>query len=92
MEYTAKDIGDILEAVSNTVPDLITKLLRTLYSEDSASEMGRAVGTLYKELVEAGIPKDAALKMTSDYMFSLKDIMRNVTVTQNMNGKDWPHS
>lgn len=79
MEPNPKEIAEILEAVSTKVPELITKLLRTLYSEEAGREMGKAVGSLYKELTESGIPQDVALNMTRDYMFSLKDLTRNMS-------------
>lgn len=88
-DWKAKDIGELLEVVSDKVPELLTRLLKTLYSEDSAREMGKAVGSLYKELVDSGIPKEMALKMTSDYMFSLKDLTRSVFENQNQYAKDW---
>ncbi|MBA4543552.1 MULTISPECIES: hypothetical protein [Thermoactinomyces] len=77
LEVMAKKAPELLEVVSNKVPEVFTKLFDILYSEDSAREMGKAIGSLYKELIDAGIPQDAALKMTSDYMFSLKDLVRN---------------
>jgi len=36
--------------------------------------MGQAVGGFYKELIESGIPAEDALKMTKDYMLSIKDL------------------
>jgi hypothetical protein len=90
--YSGKEIGEILEAVSATVPDLLMKLWRILYSKESAQEMGQAVGSLYKELVEAGIPKENALKMTSDYMFSLKEMARNAFEFGNAQTKEWHNS
>jgi len=89
-DWKAKDVGELLEIVADKVPDLLTKLFRILYSEDSAREMGKAVGSLYKELISAGIPQDVALKMTSDYMFSLKEMAR--ITNQNGHGKDGTHA
>ncbi|QSO52038.1 hypothetical protein JZ785_25330 [Alicyclobacillus curvatus] len=77
-DWTAKDISQLLEVVADRVPDLLMKLFKILYSEESAKEMGRAVGGLYKELANAGIPQEMALKMASDYMFAVKDITKIV--------------
>ena len=74
-DIPVKEISELLETVSTKVPTLLKNVLGSLYSQEAALEMGKAVGTLYKELVAAGIPEDAALKMTSDYMFSLKDLV-----------------
>lgn len=81
-DWKAQDVGELLSAVTDKVPELIAKLLHTLYSEGAAKEMGKAVGSLYKELVASGIPSETALKMTSDYMFSLKDLTRHGFINQ----------
>lgn len=85
-EWNAKEVGELLGVVTEKVPELVSKLLHTLYSEDAAKEMGKAVGSLYKELVASGIPNETALKMTSDYMFSLKDLTNHGLVTNNIHG------
>lgn len=70
----AKELNDVLEVVSTKVPKLITELLKTLYSEDAGSQMGKAVGQFYKELIAAGIPEAEALKMSKDYMDTVKSL------------------
>lgn len=81
-DIPVQEISELLEAVSSKVPNLISSLLRTIYSEEAGKEMGKAVGSLYKELVAADIPKDVALKMAMDYMISLKDMVRQATNIQ----------
>lgn len=76
MDKDAKEIGAILDEVSDKVPKLISGLMDTLYSAESGKNMGQAVGNLYKELLEAGFPQEEALKMAHDYMLSLKDISK----------------
>ncbi|NBI30182.1 hypothetical protein [Chengkuizengella marina] len=78
---SVKEIAELLEITSKKVPELITNLLNTLYSQKSASDMGKAVGTLYKELVDSGIPQEVAVQMAKDYMFSLKDVMKSFNDT-----------
>jgi hypothetical protein len=68
------EIGEMLDTVSSKIPGLIKGVIGTLYSADAGSNMGKAVGSFYKELVEAGIPADEAIKMARDYMLSLKDV------------------
>ena len=84
-DWKAQDVGELLSVVTDKVPELVSKLLHTLYSETAAKEMGKAVGSLYKELVTSGIPNETALKMTSDYMFSLKDLTSLGILHQNIN-------
>jgi len=74
-----EEISELLDAVSKKVPTLISSLLRTIYSQEAGSEMGKAVGSLYKELLASGIPQDVALKMSTDYMISLKDVLKQVS-------------
>jgi len=78
-EIPTKEIGELLDEVSTKVPKLILGVMQSLYSAEAGKSMGQAIGNLYKELIEAGIPQDEALKMAKDYMLSLKDIQGNFT-------------
>lgn len=75
---SAKEIGEILDAVSDKVPKLISGIVGSLYSAEAGKNMGQAVGSLYKELLESGLPQEAALEMAKNYMISLKDISKFV--------------
>jgi hypothetical protein len=81
-EIPVKEISELLDTVSKKLPDLISNLLRTIYSQEAGSEMGKAVGSLYKELLASDIPQDVALKMATDYMISLKDILKHASSFQ----------
>jgi hypothetical protein len=70
------EISELLETVADKLPKLAGELMRALYSEEAGRQMGRAVGQLYKELTEAGIPKEDALRMACDYMDTLKSLGR----------------
>lgn len=74
----AKEIGEILDAVSDKVPKLISGIVSTLYSAEAGKNMGQAVGSLYKELLDSGLPQDVAIEMAKNYMLSLKDISKFV--------------
>lgn len=93
-DIPVKEIGELLEIVSAKVPKLVNDLLGTLYSEEAGSKIGKAVGTFYKELLNAGIPADEALAMTKDYMNQVKSLAGEMVpkniVTNNMpvNGHD----
>lgn len=75
---SAKEIGEILDAVSDKIPKLISGIVNSLYSPEAGKNMGKAVGSLYQELLESGIPQDVALEMAKNYMISLKDISKFV--------------
>jgi len=64
----AEEVALILEAVSERVPRLIKGLVQSVFSEEAAASIGKAVGAYYKELKAGGIPDDVALKMTQDYV------------------------
>ena len=76
-EHDAKEIGEILDVVSNKIPALLRGLRDVLYSKESAENMADSVGTFYKKLVEAGIPKEDALDMARGYMINLRDILNS---------------
>ena len=81
MPYTNPDaieLSEVLDAVSVKLSELITNVLKSVYSEEAGHNVGRAVGTLYRELVDAGIPAETAVKMASDYMISFKDLVGSV--------------
>jgi len=77
-EIPTKDIGELLDTVSDRLPKLINGLMSTLYSKEAGKNMGQAVGSFYKELIDAGIPTDEAMKMAKDYMLSIKDVVSNM--------------
>lgn len=67
-----QELRDVMATMSETVPQLINKLLQAYYSTENAANMARAIGAFYKGLVEAGIPENKALKMAQDYMISFE--------------------
>ena len=84
-DIPTKEIGELLDEVSTKVPQLITNLLDTLYSPEAGKKMGQSVGSLYKELIDSGIPADDALSMAKEYMASMKAMLSSVN-TINMGG------
>jgi hypothetical protein len=72
-----KEIAELLDEVSTKLPKLINGLLGSLYSAEAGKNIGQAVGALYKEMIEQGIPKEDALMMAKDYMLSLKEVTKN---------------
>jgi len=78
-EIPVKEISEMLDEVSGKLPKLISGLLDSVYSAESGKKMGQAVGNLYKELMDSGIPKEDAIKMARDYLASLQNISGNFT-------------
>jgi hypothetical protein len=74
-EIPVQDIKELLQAVTDKVPALLTQLRNTLFSAEAGQELGRAVGAFYKELVDSGIPAEDALAMAKGYINSLQSVM-----------------
>jgi len=79
-DIPTKEIGELLDEVSTKVPRLITGIMDSLYSPEAGKKMGQTVGSMYKELVDAGIPAQDALEMAKDYMLSMKTIMSSINM------------
>lgn len=70
----ARELSDILDTVGEKAPRILRDIMNALYSKEAGTNMGQAIGAFYNELLAAGIPQDAALKMAKEFSFSLKDI------------------
>lgn len=68
------EIGEMMDVVSDKLPNMIKNIYNTIFSEEGASTMGQAVATFYKHLVDTGMDKKDAMKLTSDYMNTLKSM------------------
>ena len=66
-----EDIKQILSAVRTEVPGLVRDIVNILYSEESAKNMGKAVGIYFKTLQQNGIPEEVALEMTKGYVINI---------------------
>ncbi len=67
----AEEIREIFGALSEEIPKLISGLIGSLYSPESAGNVATAIGRFYSKLIEEGIPKEVALKMTENYVSAL---------------------
>ncbi|WP_297535686.1 hypothetical protein [Thermococcus sp.] len=64
----------LMEKLGDIVEDLIGPLkefLNELYSPERIQAMGKSVAEFYKNLVEAGMDKEAALELTKEFMDSI---------------------
>lgn len=76
-----EDLREVLTTVSELVPSLLRDLRGVLYSKEAAESMADAVGTFYRKLVDAGIPREDAMEMTRGYMINLRDLIRGKGIT-----------
>ena len=60
-------VGPMIEDILEPLKDLLSEL----YSPEKMQAMGKSVAEFYKNLVEAGMDKEAALELTKEYMDSI---------------------
>lgn len=81
MGEDVEELRGIFGVLPSQVPALIRGIIASVFSEEAGREMGKAAGAFYKGLIEAGIPHDAAIKMTEDYISvftNLGEIMKRL--------------
>jgi len=81
-EEDVKEITEVFGALSRELPVLIKSILGSVFSEEAGRDMGKAAAAFYKQLKEAGMPEETAVKMTENYISvftSLGDIMKRAT-------------
>jgi len=74
-----EELKEVLGVVSTEIPALIKGIIGSVFSEDAGRDMGKAAAAFYKQLKEAGMPEETAVKMTENYISvftSLGDVMR----------------
>jgi hypothetical protein len=59
---------EILRTISSEMPMMIKNILYLVFSEDSGRTLGKAAATYYNELKNGGLPEEAAIRLTEDYM------------------------
>jgi len=74
-----EELREVLGVVSKEVPALIKGIIASVFSEEAGRDMGKAAAAFYKELKEAGMPEETAVKMTENYISvftSISDVMK----------------
>jgi hypothetical protein len=74
-----EELKEVLTVVSKEVPTLIRSIMTAVFSEDAGRDMGKAAAAFYKQLKEAGMPEETAVRMTENYISvftSLGDLMK----------------
>ncbi len=74
-----EEIAELLEMVSEKIPNLIRGIMESFFSPEAASNMGKAVAEFRRTLIDGGIPEDEAMEMTREYLRTLtnwKGMMR----------------
>ena len=79
-DMAPEDIGKMLDVVSDKIPQLLKAVKDLIYSPEAGKEMGQAVGNFYKELVSNGLDTELASNLTRDYMSTLQNVGRGISV------------
>ena len=80
----AAEVAEIFETLSTKLPAMIRGILESLFSPESAANMGKAVAEFRKSLIEGGIPEAEAMEMTREYLGTLTNwskMMRELRVS-----------
>lgn len=81
-DIPVKEIGELLDEVSAKIPKLLEGINQIVYAPEAGAKAGKAVGSFYKELMDAGLPEDVAVRLAEKFMFSLNDVMKFVNVKE----------
>lgn len=80
-----EELKQVLSVVSKEIPALIKSIIGSIFSEEAGRDMGKAAAAFYKQLKEAGMPEETAVKMTENYIAvftSLGDVMKRAVSGQ----------
>ncbi len=71
LREVAEVLPEIFSALNESIPKLISGLIGSIYSPESAGNMAKGIGQFYSNLVAEGIPEDVALDMTKKFVGAL---------------------
>jgi hypothetical protein len=64
-------IKEMLDVISDKIPELLKELSAVLYSPAQAKQFGVSAATFYKELKAAGMSDEQAFSLTNQYMSTM---------------------
>ena len=71
LREVAEVLPQLFGALNDSIPKLISGLIGSVYSPESAGNMAKGIGQFYSNLVAEGIPEDVALDMTKKFVSAL---------------------
>lgn len=69
------EMNELMDVLTGRMSQVYSEIVKGLFSEEAGTQVGKAVGALYKELVAAGIEKPDALGMARDYLETMKTVL-----------------
>jgi hypothetical protein len=77
------EVKEVFGVLSTEIPSLIKGIMNSVFSEEAGKDMGKAAAAFYKQLKEAGMPEETAVRMTENYISvftNLGNIMKKVNI------------
>ena len=71
LREVAEVLPQLFGALNESIPKLISGLIGSVYSPESAGNMAKGIGQFYSNLVAEGIPEEVALDMTKKFVGAL---------------------
>ena len=71
LREVAEVLPELFGALNESIPKLISGLIGSVYSPESAGNMAKGIGQFYSNLIAEGIPEDVALEMTKKFVSAL---------------------
>jgi hypothetical protein len=90
-ESKAKEVAEILDALGDRFPRLITTLRDAMFSEEAGRSFGKAVGAFYQELLASGVSSEDAVNMAQQYLMTIQAAMRQGMGPGPMAHGPWMH-
>jgi hypothetical protein len=75
-----EQLRQIFNVIGESVPELLDKITKILYSATEGERFGQSVAAFYKALVDAGMTKEQSFTLTKEYMnnVSLGGMLKNI--------------
>jgi hypothetical protein len=71
LREVAEVLPQLFGALNDSIPKLISGLIGSVYSPESAGNMAKGIGQFYSNLIAEGIPEAVALDMTKKFVGAL---------------------
>ncbi len=71
---------ELFSLFSTEVPEMIKRIMNSVFSEEAGENMGKAASAYYNQLKSGGLPDEVATQFTVEYMrtfTSLGDMLKN---------------
>ncbi|MCK5265786.1 MAG: hypothetical protein KAR03_09280 [Candidatus Thorarchaeota archaeon] len=82
LREVAEVLPQLFGALNESIPKLISGVIGSVYSPESAGNMAKGIGQFYSNLVAEGIPEEVALDMTKKFVGAL-DFSKLISMVSN---------